>query len=429
MKYLNNKKIKIIAISLGCIALVSMIAYIVLPSLNKKKDRVEEELVITEPAPQTYLYANRDGVNLTATGNVKVTLNGKDYVIMADGSVWEVEPNGNLKRVTDKNVINAVLTKALSADKNSEIADYINKEVLLENIGLASLSDSQLEKLAKQLGIDSHQLKQLAENVKGGKVEDLNLKDALDVLDLTVLSDEKLQEICDKYNLDFEEVKRAVEKSQSENKSLSVKDFLEDSLQQDKVEYLEKYLNAAGISDITPQDVLQKLDERNVPFDEFIGSFFAPEGGVAKALENIGFTIYTADNPSIDTAEYLVKPEKNTIGKMLGYSEIFDPEKEISFLSKLNQSPEVRTGYELLNNQSAKKSFVQEFRNGNKVSQVSAKSMNNMIIAGTVINATLITGINTDLPGQITALVSQNVYDSFSATNILIPKGSRLIAT
>ena len=48
--------------------------------------------------------------------------------------------------------------------------------------------------------------------------------------------------------------------------------------------------------------------------------------------------------------------------------------------------------------------------------------------AGTVIPAALITGINSDLPGQVVAQVSENVYDSVSGNFLLIPQGSRLIA-
>ena len=47
--------------------------------------------------------------------------------------------------------------------------------------------------------------------------------------------------------------------------------------------------------------------------------------------------------------------------------------------------------------------------------------------AGTVIPATLISGINSDLPGQIIGQVSQNVYDSATGKYLLVPQGTRLI--
>ncbi|WP_064697350.1 IncP-type conjugal transfer protein TrbI [Rhizobium aegyptiacum] len=45
---------------------------------------------------------------------------------------------------------------------------------------------------------------------------------------------------------------------------------------------------------------------------------------------------------------------------------------------------------------------------------------------GSVIPATLITGINSDLPGRITAQVSQNVYDSATGHRLLVPQGAKL---
>ncbi|CAN5805285.1 hypothetical protein BH20GEM3_BH20GEM3_06620 [soil metagenome] len=46
--------------------------------------------------------------------------------------------------------------------------------------------------------------------------------------------------------------------------------------------------------------------------------------------------------------------------------------------------------------------------------------------AGTMLPAMLITGVNSDLPGEIIAQVSRNVYDSGQRV-VLIPRGSRLI--
>jgi len=48
--------------------------------------------------------------------------------------------------------------------------------------------------------------------------------------------------------------------------------------------------------------------------------------------------------------------------------------------------------------------------------------------AGSIIPAVLITGINSDLPGQIVAQVRENVYDSVTGNYLLIPQGSRLLA-
>jgi type IV secretion system protein VirB10 len=49
--------------------------------------------------------------------------------------------------------------------------------------------------------------------------------------------------------------------------------------------------------------------------------------------------------------------------------------------------------------------------------------------AGTVIPTVLISGINSDLPGQIIAQVRENVYDTVTGNYLLIPQGSRVLAT
>jgi type IV secretion system protein VirB10 len=50
-----------------------------------------------------------------------------------------------------------------------------------------------------------------------------------------------------------------------------------------------------------------------------------------------------------------------------------------------------------------------------------------VVQAGAVIPAALITGIRSDLPGQVTAQVTEDVYDSPTGRYLLIPQGARLI--
>ncbi|MBU0603712.1 MAG: TrbI/VirB10 family protein [Gammaproteobacteria bacterium] len=49
------------------------------------------------------------------------------------------------------------------------------------------------------------------------------------------------------------------------------------------------------------------------------------------------------------------------------------------------------------------------------------------VMAGTIIPAALVTGINSDLPGQVIANVTEAVYDTATGRYLLIPQGSRLI--
>lgn len=51
------------------------------------------------------------------------------------------------------------------------------------------------------------------------------------------------------------------------------------------------------------------------------------------------------------------------------------------------------------------------------------------VLAGTVISASLITGLNSDLPGAVLAQVTDNIFDSVTGRILLIPQGSKLIGT
>ena len=49
------------------------------------------------------------------------------------------------------------------------------------------------------------------------------------------------------------------------------------------------------------------------------------------------------------------------------------------------------------------------------------------LFQGSVIRARLITGINSELPGQITAIVTSDIYDSVKGRYLLIPRGTKVI--
>ena len=51
----------------------------------------------------------------------------------------------------------------------------------------------------------------------------------------------------------------------------------------------------------------------------------------------------------------------------------------------------------------------------------------NVIQAGAVIPAALVTGIRSDLPGQVVAQVTENIYDSPTGRTLLIPQGAKLV--
>lgn len=52
-----------------------------------------------------------------------------------------------------------------------------------------------------------------------------------------------------------------------------------------------------------------------------------------------------------------------------------------------------------------------------------------LVMAGSLMSASLLTGINSDLPGLVVAQVTENVYDTVTGRTLLIPQGSRLVGS
>ena len=79
---------------------------------------------------------------------------------------------------------------------------------------------------------------------------------------------------------------------------------------------------------------------------------------------------------------------------------------------------------------SARRAFLngETDRRTTSTERLTAPASPYVLQAGSVISAALITGLRSDLPGQITAQVTENVYDSPTGRILLVPQGSRLIA-
>lgn len=86
-------------------------------------------------------------------------------------------------------------------------------------------------------------------------------------------------------------------------------------------------------------------------------------------------------------------------------------------------------GYYAQNNQSSKRDFANSATADNAylgTYRTPARAALE-VKAGAIIPATLITGVNSDLPGQMIAQVSHNVFDTVSGRFVLIPQGAKLI--
>lgn len=90
--------------------------------------------------------------------------------------------------------------------------------------------------------------------------------------------------------------------------------------------------------------------------------------------------------------------------------------------------PSIDSGFDQ-NGQDRKLAFVAAAvdRRTTSADRIAAPASPYVVQAGTIIPASLITGIRSDLPGLITAQVTENVYDSPTGRFLLIPQGGRLI--
>ncbi|TVO69681.1 TrbI/VirB10 family protein [Sedimenticola selenatireducens] len=82
------------------------------------------------------------------------------------------------------------------------------------------------------------------------------------------------------------------------------------------------------------------------------------------------------------------------------------------------------------NNQEGKNAFLNRQIPKTQLLNGRDKALSQLLIrSGTVIPASMISGLNSDLPGEIIAQVSQNVYDTATGRYLIIPQGTRLVGT
>jgi len=103
-----------------------------------------------------------------------------------------------------------------------------------------------------------------------------------------------------------------------------------------------------------------------------------------------------------------------------------DPSSSAQTRNSYGQVPQIND-YAAQNDQQNKQAFFDPASGGGAVSNGQYIGANAVWI-GTIIPGILETAINTDLPGNVLARVTQNIYDSKSGRNLLIPQGTILIA-
>ena len=130
--------------------------------------------------------------------------------------------------------------------------------------------------------------------------------------------------------------------------------------------------------------------------------------------------LYKAMSASINTNQLVADPKyKNGEGGGVGS----DASSESSLASSSPDNDQ--------NKQSEKIAFLKDAAKSTESDYLKATLKNPVspyeLQAGTIIPGVLVTGINSDLPGQVTGQVKSNVYDSISGNYLLVPQGAKLI--
>jgi len=147
-----------------------------------------------------------------------------------------------------------------------------------------------------------------------------------------------------------------------------------------------------------PPPLLKKDD--NSYFDQLVAISQSPIQSKV-TIDNSAFDI-TKAKPSISNPSYENLPNTSNI---------------------IDNITESQTDYNKQNAQDTKQAFLQNQSKG-KLGYFNYPRSPFYLTTGTVINATMITSINSDLPGNIEAIVNTNVYDSASHNYVLIPAGT-----
>lgn len=136
----------------------------------------------------------------------------------------------------------------------------------------------------------------------------------------------------------------------------------------------------------------------------------------ATALDSpLKVDISEVEKASLQSTSSARQPQSTTIG---GASDLYAQAMKSGLLGQ-NADPNSQTSKEDFFNQDIKDL-------GYLPNQIVPQLSLYELKRGSVIPATLITGLSSDLPGRITAQVSQDVYDSATGYRLLIPQGAKL---
>lgn len=259
-----------------------------------------------------------------------------------------------------------------------------------------------------------------------GNANDEETRRALSTVNQIVKTDKQASIAMSGLNDKKEEEKKEVEEPVQELTTL------EKIYQQAKIMgYTEDELNRRLYAiNSSPEGMAFMAEKGGVSISELIKSVMKDDGTQTNKEENKGISVSVENVGYIQDGNTTTTDEDGTSALPTWLEQsMSQPSASLSALTdslKALTSGGTATNWDQVNNTSDKLAW----QNAAQSEGFSANRLTKYdLVAGTVVPITITTGVNTDLPGQIIGLVRQDVYDTLTGTQVLIPKGSRLLAT
>lgn len=391
---------KLIRICIAAFALIAILLVAAVPLLSSRNRESVERDVAPAFAPVEYAYPEYFTDQELESGNSwrlndqnMFVLNTDDgtFVVTPDGIVYRQNPDGSLTEVTDQTIIDEVLSGASEAVATSTLPeDFFTVDLPFTGSGIEELIDGRITE------DEYYTLRELG------------------------FTDEEILELLDD-GYTGEELINAAEEGIAAEDAAEYIDY-----QEEIRDRLEETLTGTGI---TVDELLQELEDYGLTPEEYLAGIeymqndsigddpatspVPTSSGSLKASDLPALTINLGGNAS----SVVRKEEEYQEAVELGYQ---SPD-----ISSIASALNTESSYTTQNDQQGKSDFMSSFSSNSGFEYMTT----NDIAPGTVISMILRTGLNTDLPGQIMAEVTQNVYDSLTGSVLLIPKGTRLVAS
>ena len=392
---------KLIRMGIGAFALIAILLVAAVPLLSKGNRETVERDVAPAFAPVEYAYPEYFTDQELESGNswrlneqnmFVLNTDGGTFVVTPDGVVYRQNPDGSLTEVTDQRIIDEVLAGA---------AEAVNTSTLPEDFFTVDLpfTGSEIEEL-----ID-------------GRITE----DEYDTLRDFGYTDEEILELLDD-GYTGEEIIKAAEEGIAAEDAAEYIDY-----QQELIDRLEETLVGTGI---TVDELLEELEDYGLTPEEYLAGieYMQDENidsSITSSVPVSSVGLKASDLPALTinlggNASAVARKEEEYQESLSEGYQMQSPD-----ISSIASALNTESSYTTQNDQQGKSEFMSSFSSNSGFEYMTT----NDIAPGTVISMILRTGLNTDLPGQIMAEVTQNVYDSLTGTVLLIPKGTRLVAS